>query len=87
MGQRINVCKTLIYKFTLFCDFYCNFSVADPGWAKNQYPGSGSGKNNPNQISQSFETIFGVKILKISDADPGWKKFESGINIPDPQHL
>jgi hypothetical protein len=35
-----------------------------------------------------------VKILKFFDADPkswivsdpGWKKFGSGINIPDPQH-
>jgi hypothetical protein len=27
-----------------------------------------------------------VKILKFFDADPGWKKFESGINNPDPQY-
>jgi hypothetical protein len=42
-------------------------------------------------ISQSFETIFWVKIRKIFDAvpgilHPGWNKFRSGINIPDPQH-
>jgi hypothetical protein len=42
--------------------------------------------NNPDHISESFETIFGVKILKFFEADPGWKKFGSGINIPDPQH-
>jgi hypothetical protein len=24
--------------------------------------------------------------LKFFDADPGWKKFGSGISIPDPQH-
>jgi hypothetical protein len=60
--------------------------------------GSGSGMNNPDHISESLETIFGVKILKFFDADPGWKKFGSGmrdgknsdlgsgINIPDPQH-
>jgi hypothetical protein len=37
--------------------------------------------------------ISWVKILKFFDADPGWKKFESGmkkvgsgINILDPQH-
>ncbi len=56
---------------------------------------SGSGMNKPDHISESFETIFGVKILKFFDADPGsrwknsdpgWKKFGSGINIPDPQH-
>jgi hypothetical protein len=33
--------------------------------------------NNPGHISESFENF---------DADPGWKKFGSGINIPDPQH-
>jgi hypothetical protein len=26
-------------------------------------------------------------MLKFFDADPGWKKFGSEINIPDPQHL
>ncbi len=43
--------------------------------------------NNSDLISESLETIFWVKILKFCDADPGWKKFGSGINIPDPQHL
>jgi hypothetical protein len=42
--------------------------------------------NNPDHISESLKTIFGVKISKFFDADPGWKKFESGKNIPDPQH-
>jgi hypothetical protein len=41
--------------------------------------------NNPDHISESLETIFGLK-LKFFDAGPGWKKFGSGINIPDPQH-
>jgi hypothetical protein len=45
---------------------------------------SGFGMNKKN--SESLETIFGVKILKFFDADPGWKKFGSGINILDPQH-
>jgi hypothetical protein len=58
--------------------------------------GSGSGMNNQDHISESLEKIFGVKILTFFDADPGWKKFGSGIwdgkkfgsriNIPDPQH-
>jgi hypothetical protein len=34
---------------------------------------------------QTTREIFWVKILKLFDADPGWKKFGSGINIPDPQ--
>jgi hypothetical protein len=38
--------------------------------------GSGSGMKNPDQISESSETIFWVKILKFFDADPD----------PDPQH-
>jgi hypothetical protein len=42
--------------------------------------------NNPDQISERLETIFWVKILKFFDADPGWKKLGSGINIPDPHH-
>jgi hypothetical protein len=54
--------------------------------------------NNMNHISESLETFFGVKIPKFFDADQGsgmemmgirdpeWKKFESGINILDPQH-
>ncbi len=40
---------------------------------------SGSGKNIPDHISESLETIFWVKILKFLDADAnaypdlGWK--------------
>jgi hypothetical protein len=49
--------------------------------------------NISDNISESLETIFRVKILELFDADPeifltldpGWKKFGSGINIPDPQ--
>jgi hypothetical protein len=48
-------------------------------------------------ISESLETILWVKIPQFFDADPdqgsgiwnlfdpGWKKFGSWINIPDPQ--
>jgi hypothetical protein len=39
--------------------------------------------DNPDHISESLETIFGLKILKFFDADPGWEKFAPGI--PDPQ--
>jgi hypothetical protein len=55
-------------------------------------PGSGMGKksgpgmNSPDHIFESLETIFWFKILLFFDADPAWKKFGSGINIPDPQH-
>jgi hypothetical protein len=42
--------------------------------------------SHPDHISESLETIFWVTILQFFDADPGWKKFGSGINIPDPQH-
>jgi hypothetical protein len=59
--------------------------------------GSGSEMNNPDHIfPESLETIFWVKIPKFFDADPGWKRFVSGIrdgkklgsgiNNPDPQH-
>jgi hypothetical protein len=53
---------------------------------------SGSGMNIPDNISESLETVFGLKILKLFDAnpspgrnlffltlDPGWKN-------SDPQH-
>jgi hypothetical protein len=42
--------------------------------------------NNLDHTSESLETIFLVKILQFFAADPGWKKFGSGIKIPDPQH-
>jgi hypothetical protein len=32
--------------------------------------GSGSGMNNPDHIFESLETIFGVKIVELFDADP-----------------
>jgi hypothetical protein len=51
--------------------------------------GSGSGMNNPNHIFESLETVFWVKILKFlmrirdgKKSDPGWKKFGSGMFIP-----
>ncbi len=50
----------------------------------------GKGMNIPDQISESLETIFWDKILEFLDADQdpdsGWKKFGSGMLIPDPQH-
>jgi hypothetical protein len=33
--------------------------IRDPGWGKN--PDPGSGMHNPDQISDSLETIFWVK--------------------------
>jgi hypothetical protein len=56
--------------------------IQDPGWVKSE---AGSGMSNPDHISEILTTIFWVKILKCFDADPGaeWKKFGSGINIPD----
>jgi hypothetical protein len=44
--------------------------------------GSGSGMNNPYHIfSIAYKPIFWVKILKFFDADPGCKKFGSGIRV------
>jgi hypothetical protein len=40
--------------------------------------------NNLDNISESLETIFGVKILLFFDADPGWKIFGSGIRDKHP---
>ncbi len=79
---------------TLFCSRWrtalCQtFSVADPdpgsgafltpGSGMSKKSGSGSGMNNPDHISESLETSFGVKILNFFYGDPGWKKFGSGM--------
>jgi hypothetical protein len=49
---------------------------------KNKDPGL------PTRIifPRAYKQFFGLKKLKFFDADAGWKKFRSGINIPDPQH-
>jgi hypothetical protein len=39
----------------------------DPGFGM----GKKSGSNEPDHISEILETIFGVKIIKFFDADPG----------------
>jgi hypothetical protein len=58
----------------------------DPKSRMSKNSGYGSGINKPNHISESLETVFWAKILKFFDADPGWKKFGSRINILDPQY-
>jgi hypothetical protein len=40
--------------------------------------------NNPDHISEGLESIFWVKILKLFDADPGWKKFGSWMRDKHP---
>jgi hypothetical protein len=50
-----------------------------PGSGIGKKSGYGSGMNNPDHIYESLETIFGVKVQKFFDADPGWKKFGSGM--------
>jgi hypothetical protein len=67
----------------LFCAFMT------PGSAINQKSGSGYGMNNPDNISESLETIFGLKILKFFDADPDpgsfWLWIRDGkIRVLDP---
>jgi hypothetical protein len=45
---------------------------SDSVWVKNQDPDprSGFGMNIPDHISESLETIFGLKILKPFDVHP-----------------
>jgi hypothetical protein len=74
------------------------FLPLDPGSGMGKKSGSGSGINNPDNISESVKTGFCVKIFKFFDADRGRKKFVSGardgknsdpgsgINLPDLQH-
>ncbi len=58
----------------------------DSGSGMGKKSGSGSGMNNLDHVSERLKAIFLVKILKFFDPDPGWKKFGSEINIPDPKH-
>jgi hypothetical protein len=60
---------------------------SDPGsgMGKKSGSGSGSGMNNPDHISESFETIFGLNsLMRIRDEKNS--NLGSGINIPDLQH-
>jgi hypothetical protein len=41
-----------------------------PGSGMKKKSGSGSGINNPDHISESLKTIFGVKILYFFGGDP-----------------
>jgi hypothetical protein len=52
--------------------------IRDPGRISIQDSdlGSGYGKNNPDHISESLETCFGLKFFS---ANPGRKKFGSGM--------
>jgi hypothetical protein len=45
--------------------------IRNPEWVKNPDPGSGSGMNNQDHISENLKTLFWVKILKFFNADPG----------------
>jgi hypothetical protein len=45
--------------------------IRDAGWVKNQDLGTGFRMKNPDHISECLETIFGVKILKFFETDPG----------------
>jgi hypothetical protein len=83
-----NLCKPeycpLAFKFW---DFFFISSRGGPGASladpKPLYPGSGLGKksrsgsviNIPDHIPESLETIFGFKILKFYDVDPGSEIF------------
>jgi hypothetical protein len=70
--------------------------VADPGFGAFLIPGpgrgkkiriripvcteSGSGMNNPDHISESLETVFGLKF------GSGMEKIRARDKNPDPQH-
>jgi hypothetical protein len=47
------------------------YQCCGSGSGMGKKSGSGSEMNNPDHISESLETIFWVKILKLFDADPG----------------
>ncbi len=59
-------------------------SVADPDPGSGAFLTPGSGKNNPDHISESLETIFWVKLLKFFDADPGYGMEKNWIRDKHP---
>ncbi len=59
-------------------------SIRSPERVENQDRGSGSGVNIPDHISESLETVFGLKILKFFDADPGQDPGSGIFLIRDP---
>jgi hypothetical protein len=70
----IRIHKTYIIEQCSGSGIRCLFDPwnRDRGWVKNQDPDPGSEMNIPDHISESFEkTIFGLKILKFFDSDPG----------------
>jgi hypothetical protein len=48
--------------------------------------GSGSGTNSPDHISESLETIFGLKYINSLMTFLDGKNSDPELNIPDPQH-
>jgi hypothetical protein len=58
----------------------CLFDFFYPSWIRDEHPGS--------YFRELRNNFFGLKHLNslMRIRDPGWKTFESGINIPDPQH-
>jgi hypothetical protein len=88
LGQDINInkCRKLITTNRL------RIRIPDP------VPGFAVGKkirirSRDEPQPESLETIFWVKLLKSlmrirdgKNSDPGWNKFGSGLNIPDPQY-
>jgi hypothetical protein len=54
------------------------------GWVKSPNPDEHPGSYFRELINHFFELKYFNSLMQIGD--PGWKKFGSGINIPDPQH-
>jgi hypothetical protein len=58
----------------------------ESGRCRKSGPGTQIRDRLPGSYFRKLEKLFLFKILKFFDADPGWEKFGSGINIPAPQH-
>jgi len=50
------------------------------GFGIDKNSGSGSGMNNPDHVSKSLETIFGLKYINtlMRIRNPGWKNSDPG---------
>ncbi len=86
--ESTGICHTA-FTTNAFVPVFCLFDLQrlDPGWVKKT--GSGSGMNNRELRNKFFGLKYINHLMRIRDGKnsaPVWKRFGSGINIPDPQH-
>ncbi len=74
--------KPYLHRVPGFLNCFLRVADSESGFILTPVSGmgkrSGSGINIPDFVSESIETIFGLKMLKFCDADPDPGSFDSG---------